>query len=311
MSFLKSLRKNRVVNKLVRGLLKNVPLPTGRLQDIQSRWPPSGIVNCSFNNIPFKMLSNCDDVHVNFFYYGFKYQEEADLKLFIQLASHSYTIVDIGANTGLYSILAAKKNPASQVYAFEPHPANVARMKLNVELNGLKNVIVIPEALGEQTGKIDISVPADNSITDVASCNIDFSQAVYPHIQWKTKRVPLNTVDNFRKTLNGAIDLIKCDVETFEISVFNGALEVLSKDRPVIIFEAFAVPDRISFFNSILKEYNYYLYLILEQGLVYSQEGMIDAQLGLNYLISPVKPAHTFTSYKDNSLPAKLLLRRF
>lgn len=95
------------------------------------------------------------------------------------------------------------------------------------------------------------------------------------------------------------INLIKCDVETFEMSVFKGAERVLEENKPTIIFECFLDDERKLFFNNILKKHNYYAYLILEQGVVYIQEGFINASYGINYLITPVKPSKTFLSYKS------------
>lgn len=50
-------------------------------------------------------------------------------------------VYDIGANIGVYSLYAAKRQKKCRVYAFEPAAQNFARLMRNVKLNGLDNVI--------------------------------------------------------------------------------------------------------------------------------------------------------------------------
>jgi FkbM family methyltransferase len=311
MGLLKTIRKNVFINRALRSILKSMYFRFNQaMPNLIKRWPVSGIVDCEFKNVKFKLYSQCDDGFPYYFYYGFKYHEDADLKLFMDLSKFSNCILDIGANSGLFSLLAAKANQNARIYAFEPYSANAERLALNLSINQVHNVEILKEAIGDKVGEIEISVPKNNSISDVSSANIEFSKTVYPDVEWLMKNVAMNTVDNFRTTLSQAIDLIKCDVETFEMSVFNGALEVLKHDKPTILFECFLDEARVSFFNHILKEYHYYLYLVLEQGLVYSREGFVDVKYGLNYLITPIAPIRTFISYNEKeALKNALLLR--
>ncbi len=309
MKIAKTIRKNKVINGVIAVSLNKAHLWSNRLFDyLKRRWPTSGLIDCEFNGVSFKLNNHCDDWLVQYFYYGFKYPEEADLRLFMNLAEHSNCILDIGANTGVFSILSSAVSPNSEIYAFEPFSSNANRLKHNVEVNGLNNITIFQEALGDQIGEIELSIPKNNEITDVSSTNLEFSKSVYPEIEWQLVKVRMNTIDNFRKSIDKPIDLIKCDVETFEMSVFNGGLNVLNTDKPTIIFESFLNSERISFFNNILKEYSYYMYLILEQGVVYNREGFGNAHSGLNYLITPVKPSRTFISFTDKNIIKELLL---
>ncbi len=61
-------------------------------------------------------------------------------------------VVDVGANVGAFSVLAAKAG-ADVVHAYEPHPGNRARLEHHLAINGVADrVVVHPEAVAEKTG---------------------------------------------------------------------------------------------------------------------------------------------------------------
>jgi FkbM family methyltransferase len=308
---LRSIREILLINKLIRFTLKFTLIRFNRLvQELQKRWPTYGLTDCEFKGVRFKMYNKGDDGLVYFFYYKAKYDEDADLSLFTELSKSSTCALDIGANTGLFSIISCIVNPQLKIYAFEPYGVNADRLKLNLEANRINNVEIVNEALGDKVGKLEMAVPKNKSITSVASANHSFAKSVYPELEWETTTVALNTIDNFREQLNQPVDLIKCDVETFEMSVFKGAHNVLKTDRPTIILECFLDNERRLFFNDILNAFEYFLYLILEDGIVYSKDGFPEINQGLNFLITPVKPIRNFISYKQTDLiRTEILLR--
>lgn len=306
----KKLLHNKIFNYLGRNLLNKGAIYSAKFFNYMTvRWKTSGINDCKFNNIKFKLFNNCDDSIVSFFYYdNFKFHEKSELQLFLQLAKGVSCIVDVGANTGYYSILSSLVNPKAHIFAFEPYSVNAERLKINLELNAIKNVNVFTEAIGEAIGNIELSIPKNKTITDVSSVNKDFGKKIYPNIEWVCQKVNIRTLNSFASEYNLQIDLIKCDVETFEKSVFNGATDILKTHRPTILFETFLNEDKKAFFNDILEKYNYYVYLITEDGIVYNREGMQDAGTGNNYLLTPIKPNRTFINYKD-LLIQELLIR--
>jgi len=311
MNILLNFKKNKTVNAVIRSILKRSSNSSKNFfLFLIKRWTISGVVDCGFNKYNFKYFSNCDDGIPNYFFYDLKYSEKADLELFLKLAENSNTIIDIGANTGVYSVLASKANPHSKIFSFEPYNSNAERMQLNLDLNSVTNVAIINSALGDSNGEIEIAVPENKSISDVSSVNKEFSKTFYPGLEWGTQKVKIQKLDSFADENNLTIDLIKCDVETYEMAVFNGMEKIMEIQKPTIIFESFFDNEREIFFNQILKKHNYFLYLILEQGIVYCKEGFVPSKFSLNYLITPVKPSKTFIEYSDsNELCQALLLR--
>jgi predicted RNA methylase len=61
---------------------------------------------------------------------------------------------DLGANIGLFSLMAARLVGASgEVYSFEPDPVNAARLRRNVAQNRLTNVTVVEHGVWSSSCK--------------------------------------------------------------------------------------------------------------------------------------------------------------
>src|ERR1039458_7030650 len=103
MGILKIVRRNKFINSFFRKTLKT----SSKLSvDIHTffinRWTPSGVLDCNFGQYKFKYYNKCDEGLPYFFYYNLPFNKKTSLNLFIELAKRSLTIVDIGANTGLF-----------------------------------------------------------------------------------------------------------------------------------------------------------------------------------------------------------------
>ena len=69
-----------------------------------------------------------------------------------------WTVLDIGAGIGDFSLYAALGHPTNKVYAFEPFPESFGLLERNLELNNAKNVRALPEAIGGQTGRLALDL---------------------------------------------------------------------------------------------------------------------------------------------------------
>src|ERR1700730_8744827 len=77
-------------------------------------------------------------------------------RLFNVLLDPGMRFVDIGANIGYYSLLAARLvGRSGSVYSFEPHAESRSRLKHNIRINRLENIQVRSEAVAQQTGTVD------------------------------------------------------------------------------------------------------------------------------------------------------------
>ena len=88
--------------------------------------------------------------------------------MFEQLAQRAAAVIDIGAHTGVYTLVAACGRNRPTVVAIEPHPGNAARLRHNVALNRAE-VTVIEAAAGHAPGNAVLTVPESGELSDVAS----------------------------------------------------------------------------------------------------------------------------------------------
>jgi FkbM family methyltransferase len=301
---LRQIRDIALLNRFFRNLIRSLLQLLNRLT---FKWRTSGVVDFTFRGKHIVFFTQSDDGIADALFYERDYIEYSELTLFSYLAERSKTIADIGANTGLYSIISAKSNPQANIIGFEPNPSNLVRLKKNIALNQVSNIRIEEQAVGDTAGTVSFTIPADGSISDTSSVLGDFSKATYQgKIQWKEITVPQTSLNDF---FSGAqVDLVKIDVEGYEVSVFNGAVEFFKKNKPVILCEIFLDDEKKCFFDKFLSDNNYHPYLILKDGLLRLDEGLIPNYDGLNFLFSKNKTRLIYNSFKNiESVAAELL----
>jgi FkbM family methyltransferase len=154
------------------------------------------------------------------------------LQLSRSLIRRGDTLMDVGANTGLWALGAALRvGPEGAVHAFEPVPDNFARLTRNLKLNGFTNVTCQKLALSDKCGRT-VFYAASDSNSGVGSLtqrgNTD-----------RPIEIEITTVDDYCASHAIArLDLMKVDVEGAELLVFRGAEHLLAaKEAPIIMFE--------------------------------------------------------------------------
>lgn len=157
-------------------------------------------------------------------------------------ADASGVILDVGANTGFYSLLATAASRTAIVHAFEPYPPALEVLHENIAINRLEDRIeVFPVAVSDHVGEADLYVPpARHGLLETScSLNRDFKGEVAD-----TLKVPVVTLDEHaRRSLVRPVEIIKVDVESTEADVLEGAEEVLSCFRPFVFFELLPLGD--------------------------------------------------------------------
>jgi len=71
---------------------------------------------------------------------------------------NNWTIIDIGAGLGDFTVYAAQRSPNGRVLAYEPFPESFALLQQNVALNDLQNVEAQPCAIAEKPGALALNI---------------------------------------------------------------------------------------------------------------------------------------------------------
>ena len=210
-----------------------------------------------------KMLLDGQDVRsVPFSVLADGYYEPFQSEILIELGMNSTHFLDIGANVGFYSLALMTVNNDLMVDAFEPQPNVFKRLLENVKLNNFSSSINIHNiGLGNKEGELTMFVPR---LTGTSGASFyDLHEEEGDSIKIK---VPVLTLDSILESMP---DLLKIDVEGFELNVLIGAERIVGLSKPTIVVELlrkwmkpFAHTPQM--FLNRMFEHNYICYVISE-----------------------------------------------
>ncbi len=202
---------------------------------------------------------------------GTLYEPEVSLVL-MRILQDGDGFVDVGANAGFFTVIAARLVGAGGVvHAFEPEASNFQRLKHNVVLNGLDNVELHEVAVGDQNVETELYINSDNdgghALWNPGAHSFNQRSRDMVILQ-KTSMVTLDAVLGSFADAGPMVKAIKIDAEGYEQHVLSGALETLRHHRvPFILAEMnrFALhqagADELSF-RRILHRLGYAAYLV-------------------------------------------------
>ncbi len=166
-------------------------------------------------------------------------------------------VIDIGSNTGFYSLLAASASERNTVLAFEPMAEIAERARRNVDRNDLADRVHVHQvALSDRNGLAEFYVPPDlhGVVETSASLRRDFKgepAAIRPVSSCRLDRVLLRS-----RWVTRRISLIKIDVEGHEAAVLNGARWTIRLRRPVLFVEVLPNAD-LPWLNHFIRRRRY------------------------------------------------------
>ena len=206
--------------------------------------------------------------------------EKISLQIWAELAKQSNYIFDVGANTGVFSLLAKCVNPSSKVYAFEPVERIYKKLNHNINLNKF-DIQSSNQAVSNKNGT---TLFYDQDIKHPLTASLRKTNSGEHNSTVITKEIAVTTLDSFiQKNKIPRIDLIKIDVETFEVEVLEGVQENLKNFKPTIIIEV--LNDEVaSGISKLIAGIDYDLYNISEITGI-TKVASISKSSSYNYLI--------------------------
>ena len=150
-------------------------------------------------------------------------------------------VYDVGANVGFFSLAIARLvGPGGHVIAFEPLPANLARLREHAARNALVERIELVEAAVWSSSSAGATFQM-GSLRQTRGGLV--SNGVAPVLaDGETVRVPATSLDDFVEQGHPPPDLIKIDVEGGECEVLKSGERLFARARPALIVEVHHAP---------------------------------------------------------------------
>jgi FkbM family methyltransferase len=181
--------------------------------------------------------------------------ERESLRVWVALCARARSIVDVGANTGIYSLVAKTVNPDAVVIAFEPVERIYQKLVDNARLNRF-DVRLHRLALSDRSGEaFYFDTMTEHAYSVAVNRNL-----LEPGMAGEKRALQTITLDDFvRQHGVDRIDLMKIDVETHEPEVLEGFRAHLDAFHPDMLIEVLD-DDVAARLNGILagRRYLYY-----------------------------------------------------
>lgn len=174
---------------------------------------------------------------------SFSIEQEPDLKLLEYFVKQRDSVIDIGANYGIYTkVLSQLVGSNGRVYSIEPVPTTFEILSSNIRKLGLKNVEPINCAIYDANALVTIAIPSySTGGENYYQAHIVKYDDIKPGM--KLIHVPSFSIDFKFNSIADKISFIKCDVEGFELECLRGAENLLKVNKPGWLIELSEDPN--------------------------------------------------------------------
>jgi FkbM family methyltransferase len=154
--------------------------------------------------------------------------EPSETQATVESLRRGDTFVDVGANVGYYTLLAARLvGQEGRVFAFEPDPESFALLERNVRLNGFGNVVLEPKAVSNEEGKLRLYLSSENK-GDHRIYQVQGEERPFVEVE-------VVTLDRYFEGDPGRIDFVKIDTQGADLAVIEGMREILESHEGILL----------------------------------------------------------------------------
>jgi FkbM family methyltransferase len=219
-----------LIDAAFRSLFRQLPLSSAT-QKLALKWgykyrPEPGLVK--LRSGPLIQTTQVDHLQLLLYYFG-TFEPEC-LAAMHRIVKPGDTVLDVGANVGLFTLEASLLvGAAGRVIAIEPMPEHASAVLNSARYNGMTNVEVISVAAGDRLGHAILTLPRNTNygmftLGDVAG-DVSFT-------------VPVRRIDDIVAEREvKSVDFIKMDIEGSELNALIGAEQTLRNFHPTILIE--------------------------------------------------------------------------
>ena len=206
-------------------LVKQSPAAS-RLRRILSDAAPDGVRCVEICGGRLKGASLFVDLSCEKYYWFGTHEELVQDAMAAQIGA-GFTVYDVGAHIGFFTLLASRMaGDSGRVYAFEPRPDNIERLRRNIWTNDARNVEVVAAAASDRDGDAAF-IMHESTLEGRLADATEHSAA----------SVRTATIDALVRGGMAPPDLIKMDVEGAEGAVIRGAAHTIDAHRPALLIE--------------------------------------------------------------------------
>jgi FkbM family methyltransferase len=158
------------------------------------------------------------------------WEQESIKQFYSNIDNKQYNIIDIGAQSGLYSLY-AKFLPNSNFYSFEPFPDTFACLNENLKLNKINNVKTFNIGLSDKKGLSTLNLSkSHNGLHTMGNNPLRFNDI-------NSININTDTLDEMFFNKNIHVHFIKIDTEGWEYYILKGGEKTIKKYKPIIQLE--------------------------------------------------------------------------
>ena len=177
-------------------------------------------IDITYHDVKFRLYIHNNTIESKIFVSS-RLREGKELEIISGFIKNGGVFLDIGANVGYYSLMAAKLG-ANKIIGIEPNPIVLDRFKANIKFNGFdKKIKTFQIGIGAKRDAMVLRL----SYTDMGSSSIVSTKLNSNKI--KIKIIPLSEL--LKKEGVGRVDVLKIDIEGFEDRALFPYFETLDK----------------------------------------------------------------------------------